>query len=116
LSSEAIALRVREAISRVTSQPIRFVISSAFHNRFTRGNAVYADVLKIGHENYRTDLLKLLADESAELREIKFPQLTHRERLTLYLGGKKIQILHLGRAHTRALPSYLRPDRIAYLQ
>lgn len=116
LSSEAIAHRVRKAISRVTSQPIRFLISSAFHKRFTGGNAVYADVLKIGHENYRADLSKLLANESAEMRKIKLPQLTYWERLTLYLGGKEIQILHLGRAHTRGDTIVFVPgDRIAYL-
>ncbi|MEE8131349.1 MAG: hypothetical protein V3T48_13730 [Vicinamibacterales bacterium] len=35
LSSEAIARQVREAIAGVTAQPVRFLVSSTFHGRFT---------------------------------------------------------------------------------
>ena len=116
LGSEAIACQVRQAISRVTSKPVRFLISCTFHNPFTGGNAVYADVFKIGHEHYRTDLLRLLQGASAEERRKKLPDQTYRERLTLYLGGKEIQILFLGRAHTRGDTIVFVPeDRIAYL-
>jgi glyoxylase-like metal-dependent hydrolase (beta-lactamase superfamily II) len=116
LGSEAIARRVREAISRVTSKPIRFLISSPFHKPFTGGNAVYTDVIKIGHENYRTDLLKLLQNTSEEERRASLPNQTYRERMTLYLGGKEIQMLYLGRAHTRGDTVVFVPeDRIAYL-
>ena len=55
LSSDAIARQVREAISGITAQPVRFLVSSTFHGRFTGGNAVYRDAFNIGHENYRTD-------------------------------------------------------------
>jgi glyoxylase-like metal-dependent hydrolase (beta-lactamase superfamily II) len=116
LGSEAIARKVREAISRVTSQPIRFLISCTHHNPFTGGNAVYGDTYKIGHENYRTDLLKLLRNASDEEKRKKLPHQTYRERMTLYLGGKEIQILYLGRAHTRGDTIVFVPeDRIAYL-
>jgi len=101
LGSEAIARQAREAISRVTSQSVCFLISSPFHQPFTGGNAVYADAFKIGHEHYREDLLRLLQRPSAEERRKKLPDVTFRDRLTLYLGGKEIQVLHLGRAHTR---------------
>ena len=116
LGSEAIARQVRQAISRVTSKPVRFLISCTFHNPFTGGNAVYADVFKIGHEHYRTDLLRLLQEVSAEERRKKLPDQTYRERMTLYLGGKEIQVLFLGRAHTRGdTIVYVPEDRIAYL-
>jgi cyclase len=112
--TEAIAAKVREAISRVTSQPIRFLISSTPHNPFTGGNAVYADTFKIGHENYRTSLLKLLQKDS-ELKK-KLPNQTFSERLTLYLGGKEIQIIYLGKAHSQADTIVFVPaDRIVYM-
>jgi len=60
LGSESIALQVRQAISTVTSKPIRFLISSTFHKPFTGGNVAYADAVRIGHEHYGTDLLKPL--------------------------------------------------------
>jgi glyoxylase-like metal-dependent hydrolase (beta-lactamase superfamily II) len=116
LGSEVIARRVREAISRVTSQPIRFLISCTFHNPFTGGNGIYADAFKIGHEHYRTDLLKLLQNASDEEKRRKLPHQTYSERMTLYWGGKEIQILYLGRAHTRGDTIVFVPeDRIAYL-
>jgi cyclase len=114
--TEAIASKVREAISRVTSQPIRFLISTTPHNPFTGGNAVYADTFKIGQENYRTSLLKLLQKDSpAELKK-KLPNQTFSERLTLYLGGKEIQIIYLGKAHSLAdTIIYVPEDRIVYM-
>jgi glyoxylase-like metal-dependent hydrolase (beta-lactamase superfamily II) len=118
LGSETIARQVRQAISRVTSKPIRFLVSCTHHNPFTGGNAVYGDTFKIGHENYRADLLKLLQNEkvSEEVQKKKLPDETYSERLTLHLGGKEIQILHIGRAHTRGDTIVFVPeDRIAYL-
>jgi glyoxylase-like metal-dependent hydrolase (beta-lactamase superfamily II) len=114
--TEAITRRVRESISKVTSQPIRFLINATFHTPFTGGNAVYADTLRIAHENCRTDFLKLLKDAPESERMKKIPQQTYTERMTLYLGGKEIQILYLGRAHTRGDSIVFLPqDRIAYL-
>jgi glyoxylase-like metal-dependent hydrolase (beta-lactamase superfamily II) len=41
---------------------------------------------------------------------------TFHERVTLYLGGKEIQVLYLGRGHTRGDSIvYVPEDRIAYL-
>ena len=57
LTSEAIARQEREAIASQIKQPVRFLVSSTFHNNYTWGNVAYPDVVKIGHEDYRTDLL-----------------------------------------------------------
>ncbi len=78
----------------------------------------YADVWKIGHENYRSDLLELMQREkvSAEEQKARLPNQTFRDRITLYLGGKEIQILYVGRAHTRGDSIvYVPQDRIVYL-
>jgi len=114
--TEPLARRVREAISRVTSQPIRYLISCTPHTPFTGGNGVYADAFRIGHENYRTDLARLIQDAPAAEQQRKLPLATYSDRMTLYLGGKEIQILYLGRAHSRADSAVFIPqDGILYL-
>ena len=118
LNSEAVARAQREAIASTIRQPVRMLVSSTFHNNYSKGNVAYADVLKIGHENYRTDLLELMQREkvSAEEQTARLPNQTFRDRMTLYLGGKEIQILYVGRAHTRGDSIIFVPqDRIAYL-
>jgi len=118
LNSEAVARAQREAIASTIRQPVRMLVSSTFHNNYSKGNVAYADVLKIGHEHYRTDLLELMQREkvSAEEQTARLPNQTFRDRMTLYLGGKEIQILYVGRAHTRGDSIIFVPqDRIAYL-
>ena len=78
----------------------------------------YADVWKIGHENYRTDLLALMQRQkvSTEEQKARLPNATFGDRTTLHLGGKELQVLHVGRAHTRGDSLiYVPQDRIAYL-
>ena len=118
LSSEAIARQEREAIASVIKQPVRFLVSSTFHNNYTWGNVAYQDVIKVGHENYRADLLAQMQRDrvSPENQQARLPQVTYRDRLTIHLGGKEIQILYLGRGHTRGDSILFVPqDRIAYL-
>jgi cyclase len=118
LSSEALARAERQAIAGTIGQPVRILVSSTFHNQYSRGNVAYPDVLKIGHEQYRTDLLALMEREKvpAEEQQARLPNQTFRDRMTLHLGGKEIQILHVGRAHTRGDSIVFVPqDRIVYL-
>jgi glyoxylase-like metal-dependent hydrolase (beta-lactamase superfamily II) len=118
LSSEAIARQEREAIASVIKQPVRFLVSSTFHNNYTWGNVAYQDVIRIGHENYRADLLAQMQRDRAspENQMARLPQITYRDRLTIRLGDKEIQVLYLGRGHTRGDSIIFVPqDRIAYV-
>jgi glyoxylase-like metal-dependent hydrolase (beta-lactamase superfamily II) len=118
LDSEAAGKAERDAIANTIRQPVRYLVSSTFHNNYSKGNLAYADVWKIGTESYRTDLLALMRRErvSADEQKARLPNETFRDRLTLYLGGKEIQVLFLGRGHTRGDSLiYVPQDRIAYL-
>jgi glyoxylase-like metal-dependent hydrolase (beta-lactamase superfamily II) len=117
LESEAIARAQREAIAGVTKQPIRALVSSSHHDQYSKGNLAYQDVWKIGHENFRIDFLASMERNkiSAEEQKARLPNQTYRDRLTFYLGGKEIQVLYLGQAHTRGDSVIFVPqDRIAY--
>src|SRR6476646_7567789 len=80
LESEATGRSEREAISSTIKQPIRFLVSSTFH------------------ENYRAGFLEQLQRGGASVEEqrARLPNQTFRDRVTLYLGGKEIQVLYLG--------------------
>jgi cyclase len=117
LASDAVARTARETIAKTTGQPVRVLVSSTHHNQYSKGNTAYADAIRIGHENYRMDLLALMQREkiSAEEQQARLPAVTFRDHLTLHLGGKEIQILHVGRAHTRGDSIIFVPqDRIVY--
>src|SRR5258708_21054371 len=91
LDSEAGARAEREAIANTTRQPVRFLVSSPYHNPYSKGNAAYADVWKIGHELYRTDLVRQMERDKAPPEEYKarLPNQTFRNRITLYLDARK---------------------------
>ncbi len=118
LDSEAVARAERQAIADTIRQPVRFLVSSPYHNPYSKGNAAYADVWKIGHELYRTDLVRQMERDKAspEEQKARLPNETFRDKITLYLGAKEIQVLYLGRAHTRGDSIlYVPQDRIVYL-
>ena len=118
LDSEAVARAERDAIANTIRQPVRLLVSSPYHNPYSKGNTAYADVWKIGHELYRADLIRQMERDKAPIEEQKarLPNQTFRDRITLYLGGKEIQVLYLGRAHTRGDSIiYVPQDRIVYL-
>jgi cyclase len=118
LDSEAIARAERESISSIIKQPVRYLVSSSFHDPYSKGNIAYADVFKIGHENYRAGLLAQMqrGGASAEEQRARLPNETYRDHMTLYFGGKEIQVHYFGRAHTTGDSIVFVPqDRIAYL-
>ena len=118
LDSEAVARTERESIASAIKQPVRFLISSSFHDPFSKGNLAYGDVFRIGHENYRAGLVDQMkrGNLSPDEQRTRLPTETFKDRVTLHLGGKEIQVLHLGRAHTQGDSIVFVPqDRIAYL-
>ena len=118
LGSEAVARAERDAIASVIKQPVRYLVSSPFHDPFSKGNIAYADVIKIGHDNYRTGLIDQMGRGGlpADERRARLPTVTFRDRLTLHLGGKEIHVLFFGRAHTDGDSIVFVPqDRVAYL-
>ena len=55
LDTDAIARAERQAIADAIKQPVRYLVSSPFHDPFNGGSAVYADVFKIAHgRRYRS--------------------------------------------------------------
>jgi cyclase len=118
LESDAVGRAEQAAIAGVTRQPVRYLVSSSFHDPYSKGNTAYRDAFRIGHENYRAGLLDQMkrGNVAADEQKARLPAETFRDRVTIHLGGKEIQVLHFGPAHTRGDSIVFVPqDRIAYL-
>ena len=118
LSNEAMAKQERQLIANTIKQPVRYLVSSTFHGNYSLGNVAYQDAVRIGHEFYRADLMDMMKMDNTppQQQAMIMPHQTFRDRMTIYLGGKEIQILYLGKGHTRGDAIVFVPqDRIVYL-
>src|SRR5436190_10447935 len=69
VESESVSRAERDAIAKTIGQPVRFLVSSTHHDNYSKGNLAFADVWKIGHQNYRNDLITLLERQKASPEE-----------------------------------------------
>jgi glyoxylase-like metal-dependent hydrolase (beta-lactamase superfamily II) len=118
LSNEAMAKDERQLIASMIRQPVKYLISSTFHGNYANGNVAYPDVIRIGHEQYKADLIEQMKMENmpAARQAAMLPHITFRDRMSIQFGGKEIQILHVGPGHTRGDAVVFVPqDRIVYM-
>jgi glyoxylase-like metal-dependent hydrolase (beta-lactamase superfamily II) len=98
--------RIREAIRKITDEPVRFVLNTHWHFDHSGGNAPFAaEATVIAHENVRRRL------ERGEPKEVAgnavepappeaLPVITFDRSLTLHLNGEDVRALHYARGHT----------------
>ena len=85
-----------DAIGKVTTQPIKYVVIASDHGDHTAGNASFpADVTYIVHPTS-----KAILDRSPNSWKPPASAVLVAEKKSLTLGGEPIDILFLGRAHT----------------
>ena len=133
ISPAAAAALVRELPS-ITDKPIRYVINTHFHFDHAHGNQIYPpDVQIIGHE-FTYDML---ANGGSVGRTYEFfqdwissvpggadgqqglvptpPNVTLADRMTLFRGGREIQLLFFGKGHTGGdVVVYLPQEKILF--
>ncbi len=78
--------------------PVRYVLYSHYHDDHASGGNVFADTAEfIGHENMPVNLAR---EEGNEIfADVRAPDRTYSDRLTITLGGKSVEMIH-------ALPSH----------
>jgi glyoxylase-like metal-dependent hydrolase (beta-lactamase superfamily II) len=111
--------RMVEAIAGVTSQPIRHVVVASDHGDHTGGNSSFPE--GVTFYAHPTSAAALEASAESPNREADAPAVRLageivEDRRVLQLGGKEIEILHLGRAHTGGdLSVYLPAERVLFM-
>ena len=132
--SPAAATALARELASITSKPIKYVINTHFHFDHAHGNQVYPpDVQIIGHE-FTRDMI--VAGESIGRTYEHFqdwissqpggnegqqglvptpPNVTMTDRMTLFRGGREIQLLFFGKGHTGGdIVVYLPQEKILF--
>ena len=110
--------RLIDEIAKVTAEPITHVVICSDHGDHTRGNVAFpADTVFYAHPTSAATLEASAnrPDQPADSPPVITPTALVDERLVLQMGGKEIQILFLGRAHTGGdLVVYLPAEKILF--
>ena len=109
-----LADKVVEKIRGVTDKPIRYVVLSHYHAVRVLGASAYnadeiigsdtcrAMVAERGQEDWESEFERFprLFQGHESIPGLTWPTMTFATRMTVYLGKRRVDLMHLGRAHT----------------
>lgn len=113
----------RDAIARISAQPVRTLINTHAHLDHTFGNYLFAeDAVIVGHANCRAEILHdapQLPDRARQMFpsvewgaiEVVAPSVTFEDRLSLYAGELELQLIYVSPAHTNTDAIVWLPER-----
>ncbi len=109
-----IAKKVIKHVRRVTDKPISHLVLTHYHAVRVLGASAYkasqvimsetarAMVVERGKEDWESEFQRFprLFDGHEDIPGLTWPTTTFRNTMTIYLGQRRVDIQHLGRAHT----------------
>ncbi len=100
------AMWLKAELSERFDLPVRYVLYSHFHQDHASGGAVFEEEAEfIGHENMIPNLEAVAGQEI--YAEVRAPDITYVDRMTVTLGGKTVEMVH-------ALPSHSNDSSIIF--
>ncbi len=109
-----LANKVIEKIREVTDKPVSHVVLTHYHavrvlgasafgaDQIIMGDTARAMVVERGQEDWDSEFQRFprLFEGHESIPGLTFPTTTFSEDMTVYLGDRRIDLMHLGRAHT----------------
>lgn len=105
---------VIERMRKVTDKPIKYVVLSHYHAVRVLGASAYeaqeiiasetcrSMIVERGQEDWDSEYARFprLFQDAESIPGLTWPTMTFKKRMTLYLGKRRVELMHLGRAHT----------------
>jgi glyoxylase-like metal-dependent hydrolase (beta-lactamase superfamily II) len=86
-----------ELAKRFPNAPVRYVVYSHHHQDHASGAAVFNDTAEVvGHESFAA-AVTAAAPKDKRYAEVMLPESTYRDRRTITLGGRRVELIHPGR-------------------
>jgi cyclase len=95
---------IMAALKTVTSQPVKYVINTHYHGDHSGGNAKLQALGTLAVASIEARASMVAANQSGQ------PNITVGDRAELFIGGKKVEIHKVGRAHTNGDVVVLFPE------
>ena len=99
--------RILNAVAELSDDPIRYVFNTHWHGDHTGANGKLADAgaVIVAHDNVRKRLTEeqfhlMFRARSAPRSSEHLPVITFNDRMTFYLNGDVIDVVHVPVAHT----------------
>jgi cyclase len=96
-----------EAIRKISTQPIRFVINTHYHADHTGGNETIGSggALIIAHDNIRKRMITeqvsiFMKNTTPPYAKSALPVATFNDRMTLHINGESATVYHVAHGHT----------------
>ena len=113
-ATPAAAKEVIDRIRAVTDKPIKHVVLSHYHAVRVLGASAYgaeqiiasdkcrAMIAERGAEDWLSEQQRMprLFKKPEQIPGLTWPTTTFHERMTIYLGKRRVDLMHLGRSHT----------------
>ena len=108
--------RMIDHIRGVTDQPITHVVVSSDHGDHTAGNSAFPDGATVWAHPTSDATLRAAAQASSNGPGVPLPTRLVEDRQVLELGGRTIELVFLGRAHTGGdLTVYLPDEKVLFM-
>lgn len=113
-ATPVMAKQVIDYIRTVTDKPIKYVVLSHYHAVRVLGAAAYgaeqviasdacrAMIHERGQEDWDSEFGRFprLFQAAESIPGLTWPTMTFKKSMTVYLGKRRVELMHLGRAHT----------------
>lgn len=120
-----LANKVIECVRSVTDKPISHVVLTHYHAVRVLGASAYGAqqiimsdkarsmVVERGQEDWDSEFQRFprLFEGHESIPGLTWPTTTFNDKMTVYLGNRKVDIMHLGRAHTAGDAVIYVPDQ-----
>lgn len=114
-ATPAMAKDVLKHIRKVTRKPVKYVVLSHYHAVRVLGASAYKadyviasqptlDLIKErGAQDYKSELERFprLFQDVGSIPGLTWPNMVVEDALTIWMGGREVRIMHLGRGHTK---------------
>ena len=108
------AARVLERVREVTDKPVHYLVLSHYHAVRVLGASAYRThdiiasgrtydlIVERGQADYESEVGRFprLFEDVASVPGLTWPSIVFEEKLTLHLGRRRVELMHLGRGHT----------------